>query len=129
MSNMINGRTPEDIKKGLECRVRWGNECNLNCSKCDVFVPGMSGAIMAAYALVYIRQLEATAPKFISVEERLPEPFVPVLVHMPRETPHPTIREGYMAIDGRWYAAHFVRETDEITHWMPMPEAPKEEGD
>lgn len=65
-------------------------------------------------------------PKWISVEERLPEPFHSVIVHMPQEKPCPTVHEGYRTNDGHWYSAHFVREFDEVTHWMPLPEAPKE---
>ena len=54
----INGRTPEEIKKGLECRKRWGTSCNLDCSECDVFIPGMNGTILASDTLAYIQQLE-----------------------------------------------------------------------
>lgn len=65
---------------------------------------------------------------WISVDERLPEPFHSVLVHMPQETPCPTVHEGYRTNDGCWYSAHFVREFDEVTHWMPLPEPPKEDA-
>ena len=64
--------------------------------------------------------------EWISVEERLPPPFISVLVHMPGERPLPTVHEGYITGNGKWYAAHFPREADEITHWMPLPEPPKE---
>lgn len=64
--------------------------------------------------------------EWTSVEERLPEPFVSVLVHMPAEKPLPTVHEGYIVDNGKWYAAHFTRKADEVTHWMPMPSAPKE---
>lgn len=73
MNDTINGRTPEEIKKGLECRVRWGNECNLNCSKCNVFVPGMNGAIMAANALAYIQQLERERDEALEFHKELVE--------------------------------------------------------
>jgi hypothetical protein len=72
------------------------------------------------------KQLESAQPKWISVEERLPEPFVSVIVHMPQERPCPTVHEGYRTKDGNWYSAHFVREFNEVTHWMPLPEPPKE---
>ena len=54
-----------------------------------------------------------TVQEWISVEDRLPEPFVPVLVQMPGEEPFPTVREGF-------------REPGEVTHWKPMPHPPKE---
>lgn len=58
MNNTINGRTPEEIKKGLECRARWGTaECKQKCSECDTYVPGFTGTA-AKEALAYIQQLE-----------------------------------------------------------------------
>lgn len=65
--------------------------------------------------------------KWVPVSERLPEPFVPVLVQMPGEVPFPTVREGSISRDGIWYSALYHREPDEITHWMPLPEPPKGE--
>ena len=65
--------------------------------------------------------------KWISVQERLPKPFVSVLVYMPEESPLLTVHEGYIKKDGWWYAAHFDRTPDEITHWAEMPEPPKED--
>lgn len=65
--------------------------------------------------------------EWISVEERMPKPFVSVLVYMPGERPLPTVHEGFLAREGVWYANHFDRDPDEVTHWMPMPEPP--EGD
>lgn len=67
-------------------------------------------------------------PRWISVVERLPEPFVSVLVYMPEERPLPTVHEGFLAREGMWYANHFDREPMEITHWTPLPEPPKEEA-
>ncbi len=63
---------------------------------------------------------------WIPVTERLPEPFVSVLVQMPGETPSPTVREGHISKDGIWYSAFYHREPGEVTHWQPMPEPPKE---
>lgn len=73
-----------------------------------------------------LRDALAKVPKWISVAERLPEPFVSVLVQMPGEEPHPTVREGFISNDGIWCAGHFKREPDEVTHWAKMPEPPKE---
>ena len=66
-----------------------------------------------------------TIQRWIPVEERLPAPFVSVLVHMPLEEPMPTVHEGFLVNEEKWYAAHFDREKDEITHWMPLPEPPE----
>lgn len=67
-----------------------------------------------------------TLQQWIPVSERLPVPFVSVLVQMPDEEPCPTVREGFLTSNGDWYAGYFTRPKDEVTHWMPMPEPPKE---
>lgn len=64
---------------------------------------------------------------WISVEDRLPEAFVSVLVYMPEERPLPTVHEGYVTKQGNWYAHFFEREPFEVTHWMPMPTPPEED--
>lgn len=66
--------------------------------------------------------------EWISVDERLPKPFVSVLVYMPGETPHPTVREGFINNRGKWYAGGFDRLPDEVVMWKEMPEAPKMKG-
>lgn len=68
-----------------------------------------------------------TVQEWVSVEDRLPEPFVSVLVHMPGEEPCPTVREGFISNDGIWQSAMFRREPGEVTHWQPMPQPPKGE--
>jgi hypothetical protein len=68
-----------------------------------------------------------TVQRWIPVAERLPEPFVSVLVQMPREKPFLTVREGYITKAGIWYSALYGRKPDEVTHWMPLPEPPKED--
>lgn len=78
----------------------------------------------------YKDALEALAAqsKWISVEERLPEQFVFVLVYMPDEYPCPTVHEGYLRPDGKWDAAHYLRTPDEVTHWANLPEPPKDDA-
>ena len=68
-----------------------------------------------------------TVQEWISVEDRLPKPFAPVLVQMPGEEPFPTVREGFISNDGIWQSAMFRREPGEVTHWKPMPQPPKGE--
>ena len=69
-----------------------------------------------------------TVQEWIPVTERLPEkPWVSVLVHMPDEKPHPTVREGFLTSDGIWHSALYDREPDEVTYWMPLPTPPKGE--
>ena len=75
----------------------------------------------------YLISNGVTVQEWISVEDRLPEPFVPVLVQMPCEEPFHTVREGFISNDGIWQSAMFRREPGEVTHWQPMPKPPKGE--
>ena len=72
-------------------------------------------------------KLRARVPEWISVDDRLPEPYVTVLVNMPGEKPFRTVREGFISNDGIWQSAMFRREPGEVTHWQPMPQPPKGE--
>ena len=61
--------------------------------------------------------------KWIPVTERLPERGVEVLVC--------DTREDYVSIwehmgDGLWFGNEVIWATEDITHWMPLPEPPKE---
>ena len=59
---------------------------------------------------------------WISVRDRLPEDQVEVLVATRSKNGVRNIDKGYLAID------HFIhRGRAEVTHWMPLPEFPKEE--
>ena len=60
---------------------------------------------------------------WISVKDRLPEPWVSVLVYMPEEYPCQTVHQGYLSPVG-WV---YWKSPAEITHWMPMPEGPEED--
>lgn len=79
-------------------------------------------------ALAALREQEGkdtNAPtKWISVEDGLPEEAERVLVRLSGDKP--PIGEPRMdtdrVVDGRW-----VRWFDLVTHWMPLPEPPKEE--
>ena len=63
--------------------------------------------------------------EWIPVSERLPDEFVSVLVCIPSDAPLPTVREAYWA-NGSWGAKMWIYSADEVTHWMPLPEPPKE---
>lgn len=59
---------------------------------------------------------------WISVRDRLPEDQVEVLVATRSKNGVRNIDKGYLAID------HFIhRGCAEVTHWMPLPEPPKED--
>ena len=109
-----------DVREKLVEQLRWwSNECdrtNFGCQASELLVAAAN----------YIANC-VTVQEWISVEDRLPEPFVPVLVQMPGEEPFPTVREGFISNDGIWQSAMFRREPGEVTHWQPMPQPPKGE--
>ena len=61
---------------------------------------------------------------WFNVKSCLPESYVSVLCYMPGEKPFPTVREGYITDDEKWYAGWFWRENGEVTHWAEMPTFP-----
>lgn len=74
-----------------------------------------------------IEKLQKMIPHWIPATERLPEVFKLVLVNIPGMLPHPTVQEAFREKNGMWYSNGFRYGADEITHWMPLPEPPKEE--
>lgn len=115
-------KTPEEIKKALDCcnQFRSGGHWNI-CSKCpcDIGI-GRCDGTLETDALAYIQQLEAQVPRWISVEERLPEDNKTVFV---------VCKDGFTTMmlfrDGDW--CWYGNTDDSITHWMPLPQPPKEE--
>lgn len=66
---------------------------------------------------------------WIPVTERLPDPFVSVLAYLPNHAPCPTVHECYISSDGAWCSGVvYGVENDDVTHWMPPPEPPKEDA-
>lgn len=77
----------------------------------------------------YLLDSGVTVQEWISVDERLPDPFVSVLVYAPGEAPLPTVHESYIA-DHDDFVCILMGEKykpGEVTHWMPLPPAPKGE--
>lgn len=65
--------------------------------------------------------------EWISVEERMPEEWVEVLVFVPgigREIAWLCKPKGFW----RWVYSGDIIELD-VTHWMPLPSPPGEEGE
>ena len=80
-------------------------------------------------ALAYIQQLEAQVPRWIPVEERLPATDDDVLIVTNNEfgTGY-EVGQGYYDIcDEEWFGHAYVGTID-VTHWMPLPKAPKEDA-
>ena len=64
-------------------------------------------------------------PQWIPVSERLPENFVSVLGYMPASEPFPPVRECYTV--GKSFFFPALDDIQMVTHWMPLPEPPKED--
>lgn len=79
---------------------------------------------VCSIAIEAIREQEQR--RWIPVTERLPEEFISVIVSIPSEHPLPTVKEAYMA-NGCWVTKMAIFPSNDITHWMPMPEPPNEE--
>ena len=126
-------KTPDEIKNGLACCAKASlEECD-HCpygNDCDIF----EACNLYRDALAYITQLEARVPKWISVEDRLPEDDVDVIVYAVSNNGGYTIvitfhthRLYGLNIEGwaspwQYFSMHYT-----ITHWMPLPEPPEEE--
>ena len=66
----------------------------------------------------------ANKPRWIPVTERLPEGRIQVLVCSGFFAPFTEVA----FFDGMWYSAwDGETEIEAVTHWMPLPEPPKEE--
>lgn len=75
--------------------------------------------------------LREKVPQWISVEDKLPEPGVPVLVNYigTDELPHADGVVAWTDWGALWWEGSLADSEDEvavpITHWMPLPEAPE----
>ena len=149
-------KTPEEIKKGLEIAVNGCTTCDCCITDCpydlECHPMGDTNADlpkqMASDALAYIQQLEnhigeltekvsqfeAAHPKWISVKDRLPEDNLNVLVYAIGDNENSVIAMtgythkmyGYNIEGWRSPWQYFFYEY-KITHWMPLPEPPKED--
>ncbi len=116
-------KTPEEIKTGAEYCFKGGlcHICPYNTDMfTDVCMTELKNDLRA-----YYEQLEAAQPKWISVEERLPPRGNAVLVFVNNQNgAWPCVTTD--AWDGAWID-NADSEWHIVTHWMPLPEPPKEE--
>lgn len=126
---LINGRTAEEIKRGLG----WiAHKCDFDgegCSKCE-FLKECHTLVeddVAKDALALIERLEAAQPRWISVKERLPVKQFRVIV----QTGHGLVTTGWRSyhVDVRgcelWEVDGAHNYHNDVTHWMPLPEPPE----
>lgn len=152
MTTKINDRTPEEIKKKLGC---YHSQCGRkSCSICEFHVDNYELEQICADALAYIQRLETdnarlqqaydamgkdverfkrerdeaiyARPKWISVEERLPEPYTRILALVDFGRYGKGLHTMTHFEDGEWSVT--MQDGETVTHWMPLPlpEPPKE---
>ena len=114
-------KTPEEIKKGMEYLSTRDPAKKFKLWQEGIAYDWQEDA--AADALAYIQQLEAQVPRWIPVEERLPEDDEMYLVYTTENTCAVYRYWG----DGEWETEWGEDASHDITHWMPLPEPPKEE--
>lgn len=119
-------KTPDEIKTGIEfctTKVVSGNlkTCDLDC---PYRVEGVwCRNALAHDTLAYIQQLEAKAPKWISVKDKMPPTGNAVLVAVHNQKMAWNCVEVDVW-DGRWLE-NADSEWHIVTHWMPLPEPPE----
>lgn len=72
-----------------------------------------------------LRDLEQRVPRWISVEERLPDEVKYVLVAAPYEDN--VLQQVAFLFKGGWYVYGAGEIAPTVTHWMPLPEPPDNE--
>ena len=67
-----------------------------------------------------------TVQEWISVDDRLPEPWEQVLIYSRHDFCESAF---YIGVPGEWCSTwnHEMLDADSVTHWMPMPNPPKGE--
>ena len=121
---------PDEIKKGLEsCGA---DECHGEHTGCPYKDDALCMMHICSDALAYITQLEARVPKWVSVKDRKPEGVVLVANFAPGT-------DGYKKMDVAdafdagnsditFYLLNGFDVEYNVTHWMPIPDAPPEKG-
>ena len=129
-------KTPEEIKKGLVCCMKASEEACDHCPYCKECINFNAGNLYRD-AIAYINHLEARATKWISVKDRLPEPSTYVLALtapgalsvgqnvIVADYIHPKSEDHGVFIIA--YTNYDDKDIVPVTHWMQLPEPPKEE--
>lgn len=117
--------TPDDIKKWLGTPARYGYETGKRQMTLDYILQLEAGINRIHRQLTetgsnlvdIIHALAEQTPKWISVEDRLPEDDQDVLICVRGQT----IDTGYYYHE--YWVAYACMSSD-VTHWMPLPELP-----
>lgn len=123
-------KTPEEIEKGLETCI---GKCTGNKPHCPYHSCG-DGCMDSMHrdAIALIQQIEAQVPKWSDAKSNPPKKSGKYLVWIKCEKGTWAEEGDYAAEEAEWshdrYHDGFAEvSTDFVTHWMPLPEPPKEE--
>ncbi len=67
----------------------------------------------------------STDIEWISVQDRLPDEGVLVLVYLPND---PMMTDYIVLCDKPIWAKQLIDDQFRITHWMPLPQSPEKHG-
>ena len=72
------------------------------------------------------KELKARVQEWISVNDRLPEPWKQVLIYSRYDFCESAF---YIGVPGKWRVTwnHEMLDADSVTYWMSMPQPPKGE--
>ena len=91
------------------------------CAKvCEYHIEENGGNLDERCSLEYWENYFVPKQEWISVDERLPEENVRVLVWLQDNAQQFIHIDTDRRLHGKW-----VRWVTDVTHWMPLPEAPK----
>lgn len=139
--------TPEEIKKGLECcKPLWKGDHWKTCDqKCPYTCEGsFCKNILNSDAIAYIQQLEAQNDAYDTLLSELNQYIDELKAQVPKwisvEEQEEPEEDGEYFCYGYWFGsgrkqletAEYIGEWKIVnnfvlTHWMPMPEPPKED--
>lgn len=142
--NTINGRTPEEIKKGLECcKPKWKSDHWVTCRDECPFrnEHAFCKNVLLTCVSTYIQRLELLQSRWISVNDKLPEDDLPensnvksikVLVAIKGKTGivmRTQLRRRRLLYDTRsepFLEWEWSYSAGKVTHWMNLPELPED---
>ena len=122
-------KKPEEIKKGLECCFNQENK-DFVCDECPYDSAGSTCGDLFGDALAYIQQLEAQVPRWISAKtppkEWRENDKDGTLINFQVYSPEYGVDIGNWVETAKMWV--IMGLPVRVTHWMPLPEAPKEDA-
>ena len=88
-------------------------DCKEDCTEC-----------LAKHLIANGVTVQEPEQRWISVKDRLPDSFKPVIVCREKAKGEFIVEQGHRDVNG-WWKVYGTR-TKSVTHWMPLPEPPKE---